>query len=32
MLTRGVNLNRRSFLISYEPDSDLDGAIIDRVP
>ena len=30
-LTRGVFLDRRSFLISYEPDSDPDGAIIGRL-
>ena len=31
ILTRGVFLDRRSFLISYEPDSDPDGAIIGRL-
>ncbi len=31
VLTRGLFLNRRSFLISYEPDADPDGAILERL-
>ncbi len=31
LLTRGLHLDRRPFLISYDPDIDVNGAIIERV-